>query len=218
MDNYLRGESERLADQLFLIAHDDYSGKPLAGPDLLDTALAGAVLGELVFDGRIGITEGRVFIKDHRLWREPVSDRALGEIVRQGDGHAARAWLEFLRPHVREQVGERLVTAGLVSRQESRSLSLRITVRWPGLDPNQVAIPRVHLTYVLGRLDQPLDLQTATLAALVRAGGLIRVLNLANKVLQERIAAARKQLPPVLSDLLAAVDAAVAAAALTVRR
>jgi hypothetical protein len=211
--------TERLADELFLIAHDDYSGKPLAAAILVDAALAGALLGELLFDGRITLARSHVYVSDERAWREPVTDRVLGEMVRRGDGHPARSWLEFLAPRVRDHVGDRLVSAGAVRRITARGLNLRTTVRWPGLDPNRVARPRVRLNAVLERSVQPLDPRTATLAGLVHAAGLVRTLLPTNRaIVADRIAAGRRLLPAELAELLNAVDAAVATTALTVRR
>ncbi|MEE6311619.1 GPP34 family phosphoprotein [Plantactinospora veratri] len=219
MTNYPGPPTERLADELFLIAHDDYSGKPHAAANLVDAALSGALLAELLFDGRITLIRSGVYVADDRAWREPVTDRVLAEIVRRGDGHPARSWLEFLAPRVRDHVGDRLVSAGAVRRMTTRGLNLRITVRFPGLDPNRVARPRVRLNAVLERSDQPLDARTATLAGLVRAGGLVRALIPTNRtIVTERIAAGRRLLPTELGDLLDAVDAAVAATTLTLRR
>jgi hypothetical protein len=219
MTNYPGQPGERLADELFLIAHDDHSGKPLAAANLIEPALAGAVLGELVLDGRVAIVRAQVYVSDDRAWREPVTDLVLGEILRRGNGHPARAWLDFLAPRVRDQVGDRLVSAGAVRRSTSRGLTLRTAVRWPGLDPNRVARPRVRLSATLERSEQPLDIRTATLAGLVRAGGLVRELIPTDRsAVEERIAAARRLLPPELAGLLTAVDAVVAAAALAVRR
>nr|MDT0657242.1 GPP34 family phosphoprotein [Micromonospora sp. DSM 115978] len=219
MESYRGGAAGRLADDLFLIAHDDYSGKAVVAPNLLDTTLAGAVLGELALENRISIMRSQIYVDDHRAWHEPVSDRALGEIVHRGDGHPVRSWLEFLGPQARYQVGDRLVSAGAVRRETGRTISLRSTVRWPGTDPNRVAVPRVKLSAVLERSDRPLDPRTALLAALVHAGRMIRVLNLPNKAQAiDRIGAARRLLPPALRDLLDGVDATIAAAAMMIRR
>ena len=139
--------------------------------------------------------------------------------MHRGDGHPVRSWLEFLGPQARFQVGDRLVSAGAVRRETSRGLNLRVTVRWPGTDPNRVAVPRVKLAAVLERSDRPLDPRTAILGALVLAGRMIRVLNLPDRsAAVERIGAARRLLPPALRDLLDGVDAAIAASTLAVRR
>ena len=210
MQNYQDGTVERLADDLFLIGHDDFSGKAVTSANPLDTALAGGVLAELALDGRIGIDRGDVYVADRRAWQESVTDLAVNEIIRRGDGHPARLWLEFMRPHVREHIGERLVGAGTVRRETGRGLSLRTSVRWPGVDPNRVARPRVRLAALLERYDQPLDARTATLAGLVQAAGMTRVMSLSDRSAIDRIGASRRTLPPVLADLLAAVDAVVA--------
>ncbi|WP_422770197.1 GOLPH3/VPS74 family protein [Plantactinospora sp. WMMC1484] len=219
MTDYPGSPTERLADELFLIAHDDYSGKLLAAANLVDAALSGALLAELLFDGRITLAQSSVYVADNRPWQEPVTDRVLAEMVRRGNGHPARSWVEFLASRARDHIGDRLVSAGAVQRVTGRGLSLRMTVRFPGLDPNRVARPRVRLNAVLERSDRPLDPRTATLAGLVRAAGLIRALLSTNRsMVAERIAAGRRLLPTELADLLNAVDAAVAATTLTLRR
>lgn len=216
--NTYQGGRGRLADELFLIAHDDYSGRAAAAARTLDPALAGALLGELALDGRITIANAQVYATDDRPRHDPVADRVLGEIVHRGDGHSARAWVRFLAPRVRHQVGDRLVAAGAVHRERARRLNLRTEVRWPGLDPNQVAVPRVVLTALLERSDEPLETRSAMLAALVRSAGVLRVLNLSDRSAAERIATARRLLPLGLRDLLDGVDATITAAAVPARR
>ena len=44
-----------VADDLYLLAHDDRSGKPLLQPRPLGTGLAGALLAELMLAGCIGL-------------------------------------------------------------------------------------------------------------------------------------------------------------------
>jgi hypothetical protein len=218
--SYYQAPVARLADELFLIAHDEFTGKPLSAANLLDTALAGAVLAELIVDGRVTIDRGTVIAVDPRPWQEPLTDLVLEQILHRGNGHATRLWLEYMRTEVQicNRVGSRLASAGWVNRVESRGLSLRASVRWPGTDANRAASPRVRLSAILGRSTQPLDLYTATLAALVRAGGLTKVVTIFDAPVVNRIDAARQLLPLPLESLLAAVDAAVAAAALSVRR
>lgn len=210
----------RLADELFLIAHDDFSGKPKSAANLLDTALAGAALAELVLDNRLMVDGNGVTVLDGQLRQEPVTDLILSEIMSRGNGHPARLWLVYLRDQqqICERVGNRLVSKGWVRRVESRSLSLRMSVRWPGVDPNRAAAPRVRLAGALQRVDKPLEPYAAMLAALSRAGGLTRVLSLLDSSVVERIDATRRMLPPPLRALLSAVDATVAASAVSVRR
>lgn len=48
----------RLADALFLIGHDEFTGKPHVAVDRLECGLAGAALAELMFEGRIALDGG----------------------------------------------------------------------------------------------------------------------------------------------------------------
>jgi hypothetical protein len=207
----------RLADELFLIGLDEFTGKAHSAPHLLDTALAGAALGELLFEGRITIDNGSVYVLDDRPWREPLTDLIAAEIAGRGNGHPGRLWLKFLREQcqIRERVGNRLAAAGWVKREESRGL--RRSVRWPAVDPNYAAAPRVRLSAALRHMHS-IDMQSATLAALAAAGGLTKLVTLFDESSTARIAEVRRLLPPQVDGLLSSVDAAVAAAAVTVRR
>src|SRR6266704_4142496 len=50
----------RLADDLYLMAHDDRTGKPLLQPRAAGLGLAGALLAELVLAGRIEVEPGGI--------------------------------------------------------------------------------------------------------------------------------------------------------------
>lgn len=208
----------RLADELFLIGLDEFSGRPHSAPHLLDTAIGGAALAELLFEGRITIDNGSVVLLDDRPWQEPLTDLIVAEIAGRGNGHPGRLWLKFLREQcqIRDRVGNRLVTAGWVRREESRGL--RKSVRWPAVDPNQAASPRVRLGAAVRHSTETIDLRLAALAALVASGGLTRVIALYDDGLSHRISELRQLFPPQLEGLLSSVDAAIATAATTVRR
>src|SRR5688500_2520469 len=112
-----------LADELFLVGHDPYTGKPRVSDGALDTGLAGAVLGELALTDRIYVDDDTVVqVRDQRPYGERVSDAALGEIMKQNDLHPVRAWVEYLRDHARTMVAPRLVHTGLIERVQARSM------------------------------------------------------------------------------------------------
>jgi hypothetical protein len=208
-----------LADELFLIGHDEYTGKPHVNSVILDSGLAAAVVGELLLTGRVVIAENRVAVRDNRPYGEGVTDAALAEILKQRENHPVRAWVEFLRDDVRDMVGRRLVQAGMITREESRGLTLRLTVRFPATDAVEAAAPLVRLRFLLDRIGQ-LDQQTMALASLVRASQLEQTLLVDSNRQQVRdlIARATEPMHPYLRALAAGVDAAMAAIALTARR
>ncbi len=206
-----------LADELFLIGHDEYSGKPRVSAAALDSGLAGAVLGELLLDGRLTVEDGRVRLRDPRPIGERVSDAALAEVFKQREPWPVRSWVEYLRREVRDMVGRRLVAGGLVRRQRSRGL-VRTSVRFPARDPLTAASPRVRLRYLLDHAEL-VDLPTATLAALVASTRLEHVLAMeSSRRVRDVIAELTQDLPAALAALANGVDAAVGAVTLTIRR
>ncbi|MEU3453537.1 GPP34 family phosphoprotein [Micromonospora sp. NPDC006766] len=207
----------RLADALFLIGHDEFSGKPHGATDRLDCALAGAALAELMFERRIAVEDGRVVAIDGRLWQEPLTDLLITEIMRREGAHPIRLWIRYLREQLNicERVGTRLATAGVVRREQGRLLGR--SIRWPAVDPNQAATPRVRLTALLMR--QPstdLDVETLLL------GALIEPVNLGPNVFDAQVSARMREcgklLPGVLQSLLGAVVAALDASTVSIRR
>ncbi|MFC4145072.1 GPP34 family phosphoprotein [Micromonospora mangrovi] len=207
----------RLADALFLIGHDEFSGKPHGALDRLNCALAGAALAELIFERRVTIENGGVIAVDRRLWQEPLTDLLVTEIMGRDGVHPTRLWIRYLRDHlnIQERVGTRLATAGVVRREQGRAL--RRSVRWPAVDPNQAASPRVRLTALLMRQQRTdLDAETLLLAALTGAVGLGS--NVFDEQVSARMRDCRKYLPPPLDGLLGAVVAALDAATVSVRR
>jgi len=206
-----------LADEFFLVGHDEYTGKPQVSGVALDSGLAGAVLGELLLDGRLGVEDGVVVVRERRGIAERVSDAALGDIIKHRDPRPVRGWVEHLRREVRDMVGRRLVEEGLVRRQRTRGL-VRTSLRFPARDPLAAASPRVRLRYLLDHPEQ-VDTPTAVLAALVASTRLEHVLAVeSTRAARETIAELARDLPAGLSALAKGVDAAVGTVTLTIRR
>lgn len=207
-----------LADELFLIGHDQYSGKAQISDSALDTGLAGAVLGELVLAGRLGVADDtRIEVRDQRPYGERVSDAALAEILKQSESHPVRAWVEYLRDHARTMVAPRLVQTGLIERLQVRAM-LKTSIRYPATDPLKAASSQARLRYML---DHPanLDEQSATLGGLVMATNLEFVLGGGStREVREGLARMYQMLRPELRALIAGVESAVAQLALSARR
>jgi hypothetical protein len=208
-----------VADELFLVGHDDYSGKCQVNQAVLGCGLSGAVLAELMLAGRIALVDGRVVVRDPRPYSERVTDAALAEMVKRTDAFPPRSWIDYLCGNVRDIVAGRLVAARMVRREQSRGMTLRAVTRYPAVDAVTAAGPRVRLRYMLDQ-GQHLDVPTAILAALVRATELEHVLLLraSRQQVRDQLTRITEALPADLRAVTAAVDAAVAAVALTVRR
>ena len=214
-------ERPRLAADFFLIAHDEFSGKPRISAVLLACGLAGAQLAELVMDGRIIVESGRLLATD--AWGDggdEVATYVVQTIRQQSSTHSVRVWVETLVEMLPELVARQLIVDGVVRREEGgRQLMRRRPDRFPATDLLAAARPRLRLEHML-RTPQEFDLSGAVLAVLVGVLGVEPTLdpNIDRAETRELINRLRTHLPSDLQNLIEGVEAAVAAASLTVRR
>ncbi len=198
-----------LADEFFLVGHDEYRGRPHVPDAVLDTGLAGAVLGELVLAERLVVDADTVVeVADHRPYGDRVSDAALAEILKQDRPHTVQAWVEHLRGHVRDMVAARLIVRGLIRRHESRDEPVRH--RFSAVDPVVAAAPQTRIGYLLERPGTA-DPQSAALGALTLATGLDGVIGWsADGQTRAGLARMHASLRPELHALVLGVAAAAA--------
>jgi hypothetical protein len=206
-----------LADEVFLAAHDDVTGKPRQHPRAIGLGLAGALLGELMLFGRVTTRDGLVVVVASR---QPPPDAlahtVLDHLTGEQQPHGLRTWLAFLSQTATERVGARLERAGHVTRTESRRL-LKVESRWVPADMSAAAMPSALLRHRLQRED-PLDLQAATFAGLVEATGLSQTVlwGVTARTVEYRDWCV-SGLPAPLQELIAETTAAVGNAVLTHR-
>lgn len=164
-----------LADEFFLVAHDDVSGKPRLHPRVTGIALAGALLGELLLYGRIDVRPGpenrgpAVWLTERVRVGEALADSILGQILAEGRPRPVLAWLTHLGQTASRDVGERLAAVGLV--EAARSRLPRREVRWVPVDSSTAAWPATRLRMLLSRQEQ-MTLPDATLAGIALPCGL----------------------------------------------
>ena len=203
----------RLADDVYLLAHHEVTGRPLLQPRAAGLGLAGALLVELAMIGAVRMAAdgcavtGRVRPQDG-LTRS-VQLRMLGERQR----HAARDWLAFLAQSAEADVARRLAGAGYLVRAESRRPWG--AARWVPADPDCAFAPVIRLKAALDPI-RPAALESTVLAGLAVACGLgPRVLPYgppgARRELAERVRLLGPDLRELISQTQAAVDSAVLA-------
>ena len=103
-----------LADQYFLIAHEDRTGRSRLHPRATGLGLAGALIGELILEGRIGIADGDLIILDRHPPTDALSHDILDLLIAQSRHRDVRTWLAFLSQDAAARVGERLMRLGAV--------------------------------------------------------------------------------------------------------
>jgi Golgi phosphoprotein 3 (GPP34) len=157
----------RLADDLYLMAHHERTGRPLLAPRAAGLGLAGGLLGELILADALGISRGEVVIGP-----TPPGDSLAATILSQVASEASRRpvadWLAFLSRTAPSAVAGRLEQAGYLVAIEARPWR---PSRWVPSDPDCAFAPVARVKAALD-LSQPADAQTVALAGLAAACGL----------------------------------------------
>src|SRR4249920_1595624 len=166
-----------LAEQFFLIGHDEFSGRPAVSIELVQCGLVGALFGELIIGGRLSIKDGRVVVLDREPTDGGLADRLVTTVDRQSTNHRVRTWAEQLGSDAYQIIADRLVASGTVRREHGRSTFRRSGERYPAVDLYNAARPRLMLNHVI-RHREEMDLDQAVLAALLTAVGIEAVLGL----------------------------------------
>jgi hypothetical protein len=215
----------RVADDLYLIAHHEISGKPYLSPRAVGIGLAGGLLAELLvtLPPAVGLEHGRLFPLYRRSGEpgahyahpdEPVIGQVLDLMVAESAARPIRDWLLFLGRTAAGAVAGRLERAGYLTRPGSR-------VPWRTGRPVPVdcswsvcALLRASAAVDSKR---PLTPYTALLNGLTLACGLgFRFAGLSDTPTRDP-AELTPLLPPALHELIAGVQATADAAVLSAR-
>ena len=170
-----KGRGSVLADQYFLIAHQDRTGRSRLHPRATGLGLAAALLGELILEERIGIADGELIILDRHPPADALSHDILDLLIAQPRHREVRTWLAFLSQDAEVRVGERLVRMGavdLITRRRMLSTETLYMPNSPG-QRNAAAWAPARLANLLVRGIE-LSLSDRVLVGLVAATGLTR--------------------------------------------
>lgn len=208
-----------LAEQFFLIGHDEFSGRAAVSNELVECGLVGALFAELIIDGRLGIKAGRVVVLDPEPTDGGLADRLVNTVDQQSTDHRVRTWAEQLGSDAYHIIAERLVATGTLRRERGRKMMGRPVERYPAVDLYNAARPRLMLNHVI-RHREEMDLDQAVLVALLNAVGVEPVLGLdmSREVLRTVIHSLVNAMPSQLQELMAGIDEAVASISLTIHR
>lgn len=157
----------RLADDFFLMAHEESSGKLLLAERIAGLGLAAALLGELALDECIELREGAVAVLDSSPRDDALSGRVL-EFLKQ-EQHPTRTWLAFFGQSAHTEVARRMAADGLLVR-ESRKRPWQDS-RWLPVSPAVAVRPTALLCTQLIR-GHGLERRDLVLLGLLRATGL----------------------------------------------
>lgn len=208
----------RVADDLYLIAHHEISGRPCLSHRCAGIGVAGGLLAELMAAERPVVTldRGCVVPLYRRYARpdEPLAAQVLALIAAESSPRPAGDWLLFLGKTAAAGVAGRLERCGYLTRPASRIPGR--TGRPVPVEPEWAtcALLRAHAALNAAR---PLTPYPALLAGLASACGLgFRLSGLADAS-DRSVGQAAQVLPPVLRELIARVQGTADAAVLSNR-
>ena len=205
----------RLADDLFLLAHDDATGRPFLAGRALALGLGGALLGELALARAIRLRENRVTATGWTPAADWLAGAVLGRVLAEAGPQCLPDWLAVIGRTARHDVARRLAEAGyLAPRSGWRA---RRAGRWVPVDSNCAfaAVIRVRAALDPARHAAVGDV---TLTGLACASGLgSRLLPYGPPGARRHLEQQIRRLPPVLRELVTQTQAAVDAAVLSHR-
>lgn len=163
-----------LAEALFLLSHDEESGRDRAHT-YLEYGLAGALLLDLAIGGRL-TTDGRKLVAAGDVPNDPLLAEVWSTVAADERGHRPVHWVtglpRALKP-IRRRVGESLVRRGILGEERDAMLGIFTRTRWPERDPEPERRLRAELAAVLVDGADP-GLRLGPLIGLLEALGLTR--------------------------------------------
>jgi hypothetical protein len=165
-----------LADQFFLIAHEDRSGRPRLHPRATGLGLAAALIGELMLLRRVSVYEGELHVINRETPGDVLAHNVLDLLVAQQQHRDLHIWLAYLAQEAALKVGERLLRAGAVEPVVRRKLMGSQQTHYMPMNADQrnaAVWTGVRLANLLVQ-NSGMDVTDRTLAGLVHATGLTR--------------------------------------------
>jgi hypothetical protein len=168
-------DAVRLADDLFLIALDDRTGRFRLEAGVLSLGLGGALLAELLIAGTIALSSERISVRPRTSPPDSLT-HAIVELLAAEPQHSVRTWVTFLARDAVDKTAERLVRDHHIRREETRTLLLRPgSVTYNAVDPSQVFWRSARVTQLIEER-AVVEWSDCVLVGLANATGLTRLL------------------------------------------
>jgi hypothetical protein len=136
-----------LASEVFLVAHDEMTGRSRLHPRQLSVVLAAALLAELEYMRIAGIERGNIYIVSPDPPGDGVAHRVMEYMRSQRQYTDLDTWIKYISLDAETWVAQRLILGNLVSRVEKRRFLRAPTILYPPTDYARSA----GIPVVLGR-------------------------------------------------------------------
>lgn len=205
----------RIADDLYLLAHDDVSGKSFLQSRALGVGLSGALLAELVFAGSVWVQADQLQLNRQAQPRDYLGRQIFSLLLSERDWHPLRDWLLYLTAGSEQAVATRLGRAGYVREVTSRGPWRK--PRWMPADADCAFASLLRVKAVMER-GRPATVSDVVLSGLAVACGLgSRVLPFGPADARSNVETAIRKLHPAVRELIAQTQEIVDSALLSHR-
>lgn len=214
-----------LADNLWIIGHDEYTGKARISDHAIGLGLAGSLLGELILHGNVALSTRReLVVLKHESPPDEVGHTLLSQIIaetqrpRDVQVTQVRDWLSYLSEFAAAWTVQRLTSSGVLRTVHIRGLLGRSKATHPALnDVNDAAVLSANISTRLADRS-PLRTADVAFAAFTLVTGLERrVLVDLNENHRSYLRRLLAGLPGSLRSLIAETEAAIGDAVLSHR-
>lgn len=195
-----------VADDLYLLAHDDRTGRRCLGPRSLGIGLAGALLADLMLGDSIGLQRGGTIVAHRRRPDDDLGQRVHAQIAAEGEPRPVRDLLLFFARNAAADVARRLEQAGYL--EHVRSWIPGRPGHWVPLDINRAYAPLIRVRSALDP-SRALDPRHAVLAGLTWASRLDKRVTQAGPTGQRGVDEAVSYLIPGLRFVITQTQVAV---------
>ncbi|MFI5495394.1 GPP34 family phosphoprotein [Actinoplanes sp. NPDC051859] len=164
-----------LAEEFVLLAYRD-DGSPELDGTRLTIGLGGALLLELALAERVAVEDKKIVVGNPAPVGDPLVDDALARIVADPKSRKPGHWVTTFAKDARQRTLDRLVAAGVLTREQDKVLLVFPRTRYPaphGVEPVPETEARQRLTAAVQDTG-PVEPRTAALCALVGATGMDR--------------------------------------------
>jgi hypothetical protein len=211
-----------LADQYYLIAHEDRDGRSRLHPRATGLGLAAGLIGELILLDRVSLVDGELRVINRETPGDALAHDVLELLVTQAHHRDAHTWLAYLAQDAAAKVGERLLRSGAMGSVVRRRLISSQTHYVPinAEQRNAAAWAPVRLANLLVQ-QGAMSLTDRALAGLVHATGLTKHLLWdfpAHRPGMAHLYAMVESLPAPLWELVEQTESAVGSALVVGRR
>jgi Golgi phosphoprotein 3 (GPP34) len=204
-----------VGDDLYLLGHDDRSGRPLLQPRALGTGLAGALLAELMLAGWVVLRRDSTVVITRAAPRgAAVRHPLLKQVAEEPQAQPVQSWLRFVARTATADVAVRLAQAGYLRYARGRVPGRH--GRFIPVNPDWAFAPMIRVRSALDPA-RPLSVDAAVLAGLAVACGLGFRLERYQAPAGRPVADAVAALGPGLRELIAVTQTAVDSAVLSHR-